>query len=338
MQTMIYILTHCLALALLGGLVWLAGQVLGARLLAEDFGTLRTLGCFVLGFSFWIVWTFVLAALGMLQSAAVAFPALVLVAIFVLKGLSRWRSKRRPWHGFAAPALLTRVVPAVVVVGILAPLALLAMSPPVSWDASTYHLTLPRLYLEHGGFRPVEFSVYSHWPQNIELLFSLALLAMDHALAKMVHFGFGLLTLYALLVGYREVQPKGTLGGWLAAAFFLANGVVAFEMRVAYVDLAHAFFFLSAFFFLLRFRADPDANSRTLLLAGLSCGLMAGVKVSGIALTKLDGTAKGGIIFAVAANTPLPIRFIGVGEKADDLYIFNAESFVQALLENINND
>ena len=53
--------------------------------------------------------------------------------------------------------------------------------------------------------------------------------------------------------------------------------------------------------------------------------------VSGIALTKLDGTAKGGIIFALSDRFQLPIRFIGVGEGIDDLQAFEAEPFVNAL-------
>lgn len=57
----------------------------------------------------------------------------------------------------------------------------------------------------------------------------------------------------------------------------------------------------------------------------------AAVEVSGIALTKLDGTAKGGIIFAIARKTGLPIRFIGVGEGVDDLRVFDAREFVDAL-------
>jgi fused signal recognition particle receptor len=56
------------------------------------------------------------------------------------------------------------------------------------------------------------------------------------------------------------------------------------------------------------------------------------VGVSGITLTKLDGTAKGGVIFAVAKRLGLPIRFIGVGEGIDDLRPFNADEFVDALL------
>jgi len=55
------------------------------------------------------------------------------------------------------------------------------------------------------------------------------------------------------------------------------------------------------------------------------------VKLSGLALTKLDGTAKGGVIFALAKQFGLPIRFIGVGEGIDDLQDFDAKSFVDAL-------
>ncbi len=57
----------------------------------------------------------------------------------------------------------------------------------------------------------------------------------------------------------------------------------------------------------------------------------AAVGVTGITLTKLDGTAKGGVIFAMAQQLQLPIRFIGVGEQADDLRPFEADVFIDAL-------
>jgi fused signal recognition particle receptor len=57
------------------------------------------------------------------------------------------------------------------------------------------------------------------------------------------------------------------------------------------------------------------------------------VNLTGIALTKLDGTAKGGIIFAMAKKLAIPIRFIGVGESVEDLRPFNAADFVDALFE-----
>ena len=57
------------------------------------------------------------------------------------------------------------------------------------------------------------------------------------------------------------------------------------------------------------------------------------VGVTGIALTKLDGTAKGGVVFALAQAFNIPVRFIGVGEQIDDLRTFSAADFVDALLD-----
>ena len=85
----------------------------------------------------------------------------------------------------------------------------------------------------------------------------------------------------------------------------------------------------------------PDAPHEVLLVLDAGTGQNAlsqlshfreAVGVSGLALTKLDGTAKGGILIAMARQTGLPIRFIGVGESADDLREFVAEEYVDALL------
>lgn len=87
-------------------------------------------------------------------------------------------------------------------------------------------------------------------------------------------------------------------------------------------------------------KLDADAPHETLLVLDAAIGQNAlvqaqqfkeAVAVSGIALTKLDGTAKGGIIFSIAENLQLPIRYIGVGEQVDDLRAFAPEDFVNAL-------
>ncbi len=57
------------------------------------------------------------------------------------------------------------------------------------------------------------------------------------------------------------------------------------------------------------------------------------IDITGIALTKLDGTAKGGVIVGLTDTMQLPVRFVGVGEKIDDLREFNARDFVEALFE-----
>ena len=62
----------------------------------------------------------------------------------------------------------------------------------------------------------------------------------------------------------------------------------------------------------------------------------AATDVTAIAITKLDGTAKGGVVLAVANQFKIPVKFIGVGEKMDDLLVFNKKEFVNSLfnLEN----
>jgi fused signal recognition particle receptor len=57
------------------------------------------------------------------------------------------------------------------------------------------------------------------------------------------------------------------------------------------------------------------------------------VPLTGITLTKLDGTAKGGILFAIAERLEVPFRFIGVGEKIEDLRHFEADVFLDALMQ-----
>jgi fused signal recognition particle receptor len=59
------------------------------------------------------------------------------------------------------------------------------------------------------------------------------------------------------------------------------------------------------------------------------------VGVTGIVLTKLDGTAKGGIVIAIARKLGLPIRFIGIGEQADDFGELDAQAFAAALVEGV---
>ncbi|AEF56428.1 signal recognition particle-docking protein FtsY [Marinomonas posidonica] len=87
-------------------------------------------------------------------------------------------------------------------------------------------------------------------------------------------------------------------------------------------------------------KLDPQAPHEVMLVLDAGTGQNAisqaklfseAVGVSGITLTKLDGTAKGGIIFAIAKQFGLPIRYIGVGEQADDLRPFVAQEFIDAL-------
>lgn len=89
-------------------------------------------------------------------------------------------------------------------------------------------------------------------------------------------------------------------------------------------------------------KIDADAPHETLIVMDASFGQNAlhqvqqfndSIGLTGLAVTKLDGTAKGGILFSIAETLKLPVRFIGIGEGIDDLRPFHAGEFVDALLE-----
>jgi len=89
-------------------------------------------------------------------------------------------------------------------------------------------------------------------------------------------------------------------------------------------------------------RELPDAERETLLVLDSTTGQNAVVQakefksaadITGLVLTKLDGTAKGGIVISIKKELNIPVKFIGVGEQVDDLEAFDADDFVRALFE-----
>lgn len=89
-------------------------------------------------------------------------------------------------------------------------------------------------------------------------------------------------------------------------------------------------------------RELPEADKEVLLVLDATTGQNGLIQakqfketadITGIILTKLDGTAKGGIVFAIASELGLPVKYIGVGEGTDDLLPFEPEGFVEALLQ-----
>jgi fused signal recognition particle receptor len=88
-------------------------------------------------------------------------------------------------------------------------------------------------------------------------------------------------------------------------------------------------------------KLDADAPHEVLMVIDGTTGqnalsqlrqFHAAVGVTGLAVTKLDGTAKGGVVFALAREFGIPIRYAGIGERPEDLRVFDAQAFVDALL------
>lgn len=85
----------------------------------------------------------------------------------------------------------------------------------------------------------------------------------------------------------------------------------------------------------------PDADKEVLLVIDGTTGQNAieqvkafkeTANITGLVLTKLDGTAKGGVIIGIVDKNHIPVKFIGVGEKIDDMEVFNSEEFVKAII------
>ncbi|PID49634.1 MAG: signal recognition particle-docking protein FtsY [Proteobacteria bacterium] len=92
-------------------------------------------------------------------------------------------------------------------------------------------------------------------------------------------------------------------------------------------------------------KLDETAPHEIMLIVDASIGqnalvqarqFNAALDVTGITITKLDGTAKGGMVFAIAEQLKIPVRFVGVGESIDDLQVFSADDFTSALLSGNN--
>jgi hypothetical protein len=178
-----------------------------------------------------------------------------------------------------------------VLVVVLALLFFEALSPSVSWDANTYHLALPKIFLAQGRLVAVPFFLYSTWPLNPEMLYALAMSLQDHVLAKALHFGCGALIAVGAFVLTRRFASTG--GGLLAAALFLLEDQVQSQATTAYVDLALGLFLLLAFFLWVQANfedgGEPAPRRDRLLLCGVFLGFFAGAKPSGALVIGIFG-------------------------------------------------
>lgn len=299
---MLFAASQLLFLALLLFCFWAAGGVLlripllAARFDGED--RLRTRATEILTrFAFgWILTTgalFVLASAGLYLAPAIVFSLLALAAV----GLAVAPKRQRPAQEGSQPSPDTAVGRWSVIVMVV-PLAiwvvafvLEALEPTISWDADVYHLTIPKLYLQAGGFYRIPFNVYSNWPLSLELLYGVGLLSSPQ-LAKLLHLSLGLGA--AVTAGLLATEPdqssnsgvsRGTSAAFasvLAALLFVANPVVSYQIATAYVDCGYAFFFaLAALWLVHKHDTTTGPSTSSQVIAGVLTGMVAAIKLNG---------------------------------------------------------
>jgi len=168
-------------------------------------------------------------------------------------------------------------------IGLLAALVivivLLSWVPPVSRDALTHHLAVPRLYLQHGGIYEIPSIDFSYYPMNLDLLYMIPLYFGNDIVPKFIHFMFALLT--AWLIYSYLVKKLGVVWALFGAFFFLSLPIIVKLSITVYVDLGLVFFSTASILSFLKW-IESRFQLKFLIFSGAWCGLALGTKYNGL--------------------------------------------------------
>lgn len=205
-------------------------------------------------------------------SSTVAYSAL---AVGLCGNHARfWRSLRHRWASWrpTESPILTSLL---FVIGGLT--LIQSLAPATSQDALVYHLLVPQRYIAEGGIHFIPGNLYAHFPQNIEMLFTLGMLLDGAELAKLYHWLFGVGCCLSCATLAQSLHPRSS--GVLAAAVFATIPTAALISSWAYIDLAIVFYTLLSVHCFVRYCRHEQA--RWLIFASILAGLAAGCKYTG---------------------------------------------------------
>lgn len=175
--------------------------------------------------------------------------------------------------------------------GLIVAVLVMAAVPPVSRDALTHHLVLPKLFLRHGGMFAEPSVVFSYYPMNLDFLYVLPLYFNNDIAPKYIHFVFAILTAW-LIFAYLQ-KHAGKIYSLIGALFFLSLPVIIKLSVAVYVDLGVIFFSWACLYYFLKWFSH-EYQTRYLAVAALFCGLALGTKYNGLL-----------VLFIMAALIPL---------------------------------
>lgn len=189
-------------------------------------------------------------------------------------GSSKSRTvERSSIEGYLKPLFLLLLI--VLIVSIL----ILSWVPPVSKDALTHHLAIPKLYLKHGGIYEIPFMIFSYYPMNLDVLYAIPLYLGNDIIPKYIHFAFALLTAWLIFI---YLKPRtNEIYALLGVLFFLSIPIIVKLSITVYVDLGLIFFSTASILLLLKW-VENGFKYRFLALAAISCGLAMGTKYNGL--------------------------------------------------------
>ena len=165
------------------------------------------------------------------------------------------------------------------ILGAAACISILAWVPPVSRDALTHHLAVPKLYLQHGGIYEIPHLSFSYYPMNLDLLYLIPLYFNNDILPKFIHFVFAIAT--AVLICWYLARRINLTYGLLGGLFFLTIPVIVRLSSTVYVDLGLIFFLFTSLLCLFRW-IETGFKPGYLIAGAVFCGLALGTKYNGL--------------------------------------------------------
>lgn len=151
------------------------------------------------------------------------------------------------------------------------------LAPPSASDPLTYHLAIPKLYIQQHRITYLPQLWFSNLPFTLEMLFSLGMLLSSDRVAALIHFFFGVLVLVTIISFCHKNKIKLSL---LAGAIFYSSAIVTFESTSAFVDLGLTLFGLLAVYAFLYWQETKQR--KWLLLSGIFVGFASGTKYLGL--------------------------------------------------------
>jgi len=167
----------------------------------------------------------------------------------------------------------------VILVVLVVSIVILSCVPPVSKDALVHHLSIPKLYLKHGGMYEIPFMPFSYYPMNLDLLYLIPLYFGNDIVPKFIHFSFALLTAW-LIFNYLK-RRINAIYALLGIIFFLSIPIIVKLSITIYVDLGLIFFSTASLLLLLKW-IEKGFSLKFLILSASFCGLAMGTKYNGL--------------------------------------------------------
>ncbi|HAX61891.1 MAG TPA: hypothetical protein DCX95_04975 [Elusimicrobia bacterium] len=149
-----------------------------------------------------------------------------------------------------------------------------ALTPPTFYDSLVYHLAIPLQYVKNHRIIKIETNLFSNFPQNIEMLYTMSIILCDDILANLIHFVFfPLMTLS--IYGFLREKYYGKTSIFASLIFAITPAIVMLASGT-YIDLGLTFYLFLSFVSLMKW--TETSKNKWLILSGLLCGFSLGIK------------------------------------------------------------